>query len=154
MDNPAEGVSRTFMSSQTQGTPSTSPYTAIGHEDDVIVVTSQHGTGGSLAHYKTPVSAGMSAAAHADLVHEVNSLRETLKQIQRTLDAVQDRLLTFETSQKRTETLHNLLTWMKQPVARPTVGAQAPPDQPETDPESALGGQRKTQGVYANFAVS
>ena len=72
----------------------------------------------------------MSAAAHANLVHEVNSLRKTLNQTLRTLDAVQDRLSTFETSQKRMEVQLDLLVRMQQPVAMPTFAAQALPDQP------------------------
>ena len=50
MDNLAKGVSRTLMSSQTQGTPVTSPDTGVGHDDDIVEVTSPHGTGGPLTH--------------------------------------------------------------------------------------------------------
>ena len=93
----------------------------------------------------------MSDAAHEALVH---SLRKTLGQTQRTLNTVQARLLTFETSQIRTEVQLDLLIRMQQPVARPTSAAQAPLNQPGTDPDTALGGRRKTRGVYAICAVS
>ena len=76
----------------------------------------------------------MSDAAHEALVY---SLRKTLGQTQRTLNTVQARLLTFETSQIRTEVQLDLLIRMQQPVARPTSAPQAPPDQPGTDPDTA-----------------
>ena len=72
------------MSSQTQGIPTTSLDTGIGHDDDVAV-PSPHGTGGSPAGQATLVAVGESAAAHEALVHEVNSHRQTLGQTQRTL---------------------------------------------------------------------
>ena len=142
------------MSSQTLGIPATSPDTGIGHEDDVVEVPSPNGTGGSLVGQAMPVAVSVSAAANEALVHEVNSLRETLGQTQRTLDAVQARLSKFETSQKRVEVQLDLLIRMRQPVARPTSAAQAPPDQPGTHPDTAYGGQRKTRGVYAICVVS
>uniref|UniRef100_M4BY86 Uncharacterized protein n=1 Tax=Hyaloperonospora arabidopsidis (strain Emoy2) TaxID=559515 RepID=M4BY86_HYAAE len=113
MGNLAEGVSRTPMGSQTQGIPATSPDTGIGHEDDVVEVPSPNGTGGSFAVQETPVAVGVSAASHEALVQEVNSLRETLGQTQRTLDAVQARLSKFETSQKRVEVQLDLLIRMQ-----------------------------------------
>ena len=115
------------MSSQTQGIPTTSLDTGIGHDDDVAV-PSPHGTGGSLAGQATLVAVGVSAAAHESLVHEVNSLRETLGRTQRTIDAVQARLSTFETIQTRTEVQLDLLIQMQQPVAKPNSAAQVPPD--------------------------
>ena len=95
MKNLAEGVSRTPMSFQTQGTPATSPDTVIGHDDEVVAVTSPHGTGRSLAHQAMLVEAGVLAVAHEDLAHEVKSLLDTLSQTQCTLDAVQTCLLTL-----------------------------------------------------------
>ena len=74
------------MSSQTQGTPATSP--GIGHDDGVVAVSYPQGTGGSIARQATPMAAGVTAATHAALVHEVNGLRETLVHTQRTLDTV------------------------------------------------------------------
>ena len=80
----------------------------------------------------------MSAAAHKALVREVNSLCETLGRTQRTLDAVQAHLSTFEMSQTRMEVQLDLLIRIKHPVANPTSAAQAPPpDQPGTDPDTA-----------------
>uniref|UniRef100_M4BQ78 Uncharacterized protein n=1 Tax=Hyaloperonospora arabidopsidis (strain Emoy2) TaxID=559515 RepID=M4BQ78_HYAAE len=125
MGNLVEGVSHTPMCSQTQGIPATSPDTGIGHHDDVVAVPSPHGTGGSLAGQATPVAVGVSAAAHESLVHEVNSLRETLGRTQRTIDAT------------RMEVQLDLLIRMQQPVAWPTSAAQAPPDQPGTDSDTA-----------------
>uniref|UniRef100_M4C4B7 Uncharacterized protein n=1 Tax=Hyaloperonospora arabidopsidis (strain Emoy2) TaxID=559515 RepID=M4C4B7_HYAAE len=109
MGSLAGRVFRTPMSSQTQGFPATSSDTGIGHDDDVVAVLSPHGTGGSLAGQSTPAAFGVLAAAHEALVHEVNSLRETLGQTQRTLDAVQARLSTFETIQTRMEVQLDLL---------------------------------------------
>ena len=91
-----EGVSLTPISSQTQGILATSPDTVIGHDDDIVAVTSSHGTGGSLACQASPAAVGSSAAAHEDLIQEVNSFHETLGQTQRTLDAVQARLCTIK----------------------------------------------------------
>ena len=68
------------MRFQTQGIPVTSPDTGIDHDNDVVAVSSPYGTGGSLAGQATPVAVGVSAAAHEALVHEVNSLQETLGQ--------------------------------------------------------------------------
>ena len=102
-------VSRTPMSSQTQGTLATSPDTGIGHDDDVVAVLSPHGTGGSLAGQSTPAAFGVLAAAHEALAHEVNSLRETLGQTQCTLDAVRACLSMFETIQTRMEVQLDLL---------------------------------------------
>ena len=68
------------MSSYTQGTPATSSDTRIGHYDDVVVVTSPHGTGGSFARQEMPVAPGVLPAALEALIHEVKSLRETLSQ--------------------------------------------------------------------------
>ena len=76
------------MSSQTQGTPATSPDSVIIHNEDVVAVSSTHETEGSLARQATPMAAGVTAATHAALVHEVNGLRETLVHTQRTLDTV------------------------------------------------------------------
>ena len=78
----------------------------------------------------------MSAAAHETLVHKVNSLRETLDQTQRTLDAEQGRLSTFETIQTRMEVQLDVLIRMQQPIAKPTSAAQAPPDKPGRDPDT------------------
>ena len=78
MGNLVEGVSRTPMSSQTRGIPATSTNTGIGHDDDVVEDPSLHGTGGSLVGQAMPVAVSVSAAANEALVHEVNSLRETL----------------------------------------------------------------------------
>ena len=58
------------------------------------------------------MAVGVSAAAHEALVHEVNGLRETLGQTQRTPDAVQARLSTFGTSQTRMEVQLDLLIRM------------------------------------------
>ena len=43
------------------------------------------------------------ATAHADLVHEVNRLRETLAQTQSALEAMQTRLQVLEQKQSRLE---------------------------------------------------
>ena len=84
------------------------------------------------------MAVGVSAAAHEALVNGVNSLHETLGQTQRTLDASQALLFsTFETIQKRMEVQLDLLIRMQQPVAKPTFTAQASPDQPGTDPDTA-----------------
>ena len=115
------------MSSQTQGIPTTSLDTGIGHDDDVAV-PSPHRTGGSLAVQAKLVAVDVSAAAHAALVHEVNSLCKNLGQTQRTLDAVKARLSTFETIQTRKEVQLDLLIQMQQPVAKPNSAAQVPPD--------------------------
>uniref|UniRef100_M4BHU2 Uncharacterized protein n=1 Tax=Hyaloperonospora arabidopsidis (strain Emoy2) TaxID=559515 RepID=M4BHU2_HYAAE len=125
MGNLAEVVSRTPMSFQTEVIPATSPDTGIGYDDDVVAVPSSHGTGGSLAGQATPVAVVVSDAANEALFHEVNSLRKILIQTQRTLDAT------------RIEVQLDLLIRTQQPVARPTPAAQAPPDQPETDPDTA-----------------
>ena len=61
----------------------------------------------------TLAAVGVSAVTHEDLVQEVNSLRETLDQNQRTLDAIQARLSTFKTNQTRTEAQLDLLTRMQ-----------------------------------------
>ena len=114
-----------------------SPDTFTGHDDGVVAVTFPHRTGGFLARQATLVETGVLAAAHATLVHEVNSLRETLGQTQRTLGAVQALLLTFETSQTRTEMQIDLLIRMQKPVARNTFAAQTPPDQHMLDPDTA-----------------
>uniref|UniRef100_M4C2D5 Uncharacterized protein n=1 Tax=Hyaloperonospora arabidopsidis (strain Emoy2) TaxID=559515 RepID=M4C2D5_HYAAE len=103
MGDIAEGISRTPMSSQTQGTLTTSPETGINHDDVFVEVPSPHGTGGSLARQATPVAVGVSAAAHEALVQEVKCFLETLGQTQSTPDAVQARLSTFETIQTRME---------------------------------------------------
>ena len=50
MGNPAEGGSHTHTSSLTPGTRATSPYTGIGHDDDVFPGVSSHVNGGYLAH--------------------------------------------------------------------------------------------------------
>ena len=50
MGNPAEGVSRTPMSSPTPGTLAASPDTGIDPDDVVVLGVAPHGTGGSLAH--------------------------------------------------------------------------------------------------------
>ena len=89
------------MSSQTQGTLATSPDTGIDHGGDAVAVSSQHGTVGSLACLATPVAVGVSAADHVNLVREVNSLRETLGQTQRTNVALQESVKALETGQKR-----------------------------------------------------
>ena len=137
MNSLAEGESHTPISSPTPGTHATSPNIGIGHDDDVVAVTYTHGSGDSPARQATPVEVGVSVASHEALFHEVNSLRETLGQTQRTLDAVQARLFTFETSQTRTEAQLDLLIRMQQPVARSTFAAQADPDQPGTNPDMA-----------------
>ena len=80
MNNSAEGVSRNPISFQAMGTPATSPDTGICRVIDFVALTSLHGTRGSLARQAKPMAAGVSAAAHEALVHEVNSLRETLGQ--------------------------------------------------------------------------
>ena len=98
---------------------------------------SPHGTGDSLARQATPLTVGVLAAAHEALAHKVNSLRETLGQTQNTLDAVQACLATFETIQTRVEMKLELLIRMQQPMAKPISAVQAPPDQPETDPDPA-----------------
>ena len=59
MGNLAEGESPAPTSSQTQSTPATSPDTGIGHENDVVEVTSLHGTGGFLARQAMPVVVGV-----------------------------------------------------------------------------------------------
>ena len=123
LGNLAERVSNTSMSSQTQGTPATSPDTGIGHGDDVVAVP---------LHIKlevpllAPMAAGVLAVAHAALVQEVNSLRDNLGQTQRTLDVVQAFLSTFETNQTRTEAQLDPLIRIQQPVAKPDSAAQAP----------------------------
>ena len=111
------------MSSRTQNTLDTSPDTCIVHDDDVVAVPSPHGTGGSLACQAMPAAVSVSAAAHGDLVQEVNSLCETLSQTQRKLDAMQARLSPFETNQTRTEAQLDLLIRMQQLVERPNSAA-------------------------------
>ena len=78
MGNLAERVSRTSMSSQTQSIFAASPIIGIVYDDGVVAVTSPHGTGVPLARQATPAAVGVSAAAHADLVREVNALCKTL----------------------------------------------------------------------------
>ena len=107
------------MSSRTQNTLDTSPDTCIVHDEDVVAVPSPHGTGGSLACKATPAEVCVSAVVHEDLVQEVNSFRETLGQTQRTHDAIQARLSTFETNQTRTEAQLDLLIRMQQPGKDP-----------------------------------
>ena len=75
----------------------------FGHGDDAVEVSSQHGAGGSFPYTATPVAVGVSAADLANLVQEVNNLRETLGQTQRTNVALQDRVKTLETGQTRME---------------------------------------------------
>ena len=68
----------------------------------------------------------VSAAEHAELVQEVNSLRETLGQTQRMNDALQDRVKALEMSQTRMEAQLDLLIRIQHPAARPTAVAQVP----------------------------
>ena len=100
------------------------------------------------------MAVGVSDAAHEGLVDEVNSPCETLNQTQRTIHAVKARLSTFRTIPTLAEVQLDLLVRKQQPVAKPTSAAQAPPDQPRTDPNTAKGGQRKARGVYTICAVS
>ena len=127
MGNLAERVSRTSMSSQTQSIFAASPIIGIVYDDGVVAVTSPHGTGVPLARQATPAAVGVSSASHEALGYEVKSLRGTFGQNQRTLDAVQARLSTFERSRTRMEVQLDLLIRMQQPVAKPTSAAQAPP---------------------------
>ena len=137
MGNPAEGVSYTSMSSKTQGTLTTSFNNGIDHDDDVVAVSSQYGTRGFLDRQSTQVTPCVSAADRADLVRELNTLRETLGLTQSTLDVVQALLSSLETNHTRTETQLDLLIRMQQPVAKPTFAAQEPPDQTRTYPDTA-----------------
>ena len=82
MGSPAEEALQTSTSYTPRGTHATSPDTGFGNGGDVSGESSPHETERSLAHRATPAESGVSAQAHADLVHEVNSLRERLAQTQ------------------------------------------------------------------------
>ena len=125
--SPVEGVTRTPMNSTMLGNRATSPDTSWDHGDDVSGELSPHGTERSLAHQATPVEAGVSAQAHADLILEVNRLRETFTQTQSLLDAVQTRLQVLEQQQPRMEGKLDVLIRMLQRAAQPPFSAQALP---------------------------
>lgn len=76
--SPAEEALQTPTSYTTKDTNATSPDTGVDHGDDVSREASSHGTEGSPARQATPAEAGVSAQAHAELLHEVKQLRETL----------------------------------------------------------------------------
>ena len=88
----AEGGYRTPMSSRTPDTRAYSPDISIDHDDDVSGVTFPRGTEDSLAHRAAPVAVGVSAEAHAEVVHELKCLRETVVQNQSKLEEQNARL--------------------------------------------------------------
>ena len=148
MGNLVEGVSRTPVSSRTQGTLATSPDTGIGHCDDVVAEASPHGTEGPLAHREAPVAVGVSAEAHAEVVQELKCVRETVVQNQskleeqnarlsRDLDIDHRRLRELEHDMTRLEAQLDMLIRMSHPVAKPPISAQAPSSQQGTDPDTA-----------------
>lgn len=61
MGNFAEGVSQTPMNSQTQEAFAASVDTGFDHDDNVVEVSSPHGTGGSRVYQAKPVAVGVSA---------------------------------------------------------------------------------------------
>ena len=89
----------------------------------------------------------VSAASHADLVKEVNTLRESLDQTQHALGEAQSRLTKLEgnyarlqmmqTRQTRVEVQLDLLIRMQHPLATPMYEVPAPSRQHETDPGTA-----------------
>ena len=79
-----------------QGTHDTSPDTGFERGVDVSREFSPHKNERSPARRATPAEAGVSAQAHADLVLEVNRLRESLDQTQSMFDVVQTRLQVLE----------------------------------------------------------
>ena len=135
--NPADEVSQIPTSYMTQDTHATLPDTGFDRGDDASGEASPHGTKGSLAHRAAPVEAGVSAKAHAELVHEVKCLRETLAQTQSTLETMQTKLQVLEQHRLRTEGQLNILVRMVQPSAQPTSSAQAPPHSRGSNPDTA-----------------
>ena len=126
-DSLAEEAPHTSTSYRPLDARATSPDTNYGHGDDFSRESSPHGTERSLAHRSTSAEAGVSAQAHADLVLEVNRLRESLAQTQSTLDAVQTRLQVLEQHQPRLEGQLDVLIRMMHPAAPSPFSARAPP---------------------------
>ena len=108
-------------------THDTSLDTGVDHGGDVSGESSPHGTERSPAHQATPVEAGVSAQVHADLVHEVNRMRETLALTQSVLEAVQTRLKVLEQHQPRLEGQLNVLIRMMHPATPSPFSARVPP---------------------------
>ena len=73
------------------------------------------------------MEAGVSAQVHADLVHEVNRMRETLALTQSVLEAVQTRLKVLEQHQPRLEGQLNVLIRMMHPATPSPFSARVPP---------------------------
>ena len=125
--SPAEEAPQTPTSYTPRGTRATSPDTGFDRGVDVFVEVSPHGTERSPDHRATPAEAGVSAQEHADLVLEMNRLRESLAQTQSTLDAVQTRLQVLEQHQPRLEGQLDVLIRMMHPAAPSPFSARAPP---------------------------
>ena len=142
--NPAEVESQAPTSFQTPGAHATSLDTGFDRDDDASEAVAPHGTEGSLAHRATPVEAGTSVQAHtelekahAELVQEVQGLRETLAQTQSASDAMLARLQAVERQRPRMEGQLEVLIRMQQPAAKPTPLAQAPSHPRVPDPDMA-----------------
>ena len=75
--------------------------------------------------------------AHANLVHEVNRLRETLAQIQSALEVVQTHLQVLEQHQPQLEGQLDVFIRMMHPAAQPPFLARAPPRSRGLDPDMA-----------------
>ncbi|CAI5712943.1 unnamed protein product [Hyaloperonospora brassicae] len=135
--NPAEGVSHTPTSSPTPGTLATSPYTGIGHDDDVAEGFFPHGTGGSLAHRAASMAVGVPKKEHEKVLRELSGLRETLGKTQNELGAMQARVQALELALARVDGQLDLLVRMQQSTSRPYFQAQAPPSSHGTGPDTA-----------------
>ena len=101
MVNIAEEAPRAPTSSTTLSSRDTLIDTGHDRGDDASGEVSPHGTEGSHARQVTPEAADVSATAYADLVHEVNRLRETLAQTHSALEAVHTCLQVLEQQQPR-----------------------------------------------------
>ena len=137
MGSPVEKTLRTPTTYRPPDTHTTEPDTAVERGGDVSGESSPHRTERSLAHRATPVEAGVSAQAQADLVLEVNRLRETLSQAQSTLDAVQTRLQVLKQLQPQMVGQLDVLIWMMHPAAPSPFSARAPPHPRESGPDMA-----------------
>ena len=119
----------------TQDINATSPDTDFHRADNGLGEASSHGTECSPAHRATPVEAGVSKQVHADLVLELNCVRETLDQTQSALEAVQTNLQMMEQHQPRLEGQLDVLIRMMQPETLSLFSARAPSRSRGSDPD-------------------
>ena len=120
-----------------QNAHATTPDKSVGCDGDASGELYLLGADCSPAHRATSAEADVSAHVHANMVHEVNQLRETLAKTKSAFEAVQTRLQVLEQQQPRMKWQLGILIVMMQHAAQPPFSVRAPPRSRGTDADVA-----------------